>query len=300
MIRKFNKVIFVPAGNGGKYPHCHSLFVDDDVKVLIDPASDQKRLEALKREKGVDVIINSHYHEDHFMYNYLFPDAELYVPKADAPCFQSLDKLLEFYGTLSTALEEDWRKYMKDMFNFRERIPSREFVDGETFNFGTTIVEIVHTPGHTPGHSCLFFKEEELLFLADIDLTPFGPWYGDASSNLEQTIASIKLIRDFPARTFITAHGEGIVQGGLAKKADEFLRVIEQRENALLDFLREPRSMEEIVKKWIIYKKPREPVKFYEFGERGMIMKHVDRLLKRGAIVFQDGRYERRNTNVCS
>jgi len=289
--RKFNKVIFVPAKNNGKYPHCHSLFIDDDVKVIIDPASDKKRLQALKNEKGVDVIINSHYHEDHFRYNHLFPDAELYVPREDSPCFQSLDKLLEFYGTLGTELEEQFRIYMVDMFHFRERTPSIEFVNGDTFNFGTTTVEIVHTPGHTPGHSCLFFKEEELLFLADIDLTSFGPWYGDACSDLDKTIVSIKLIRDFPARTFVTAHGEGIIQGSIAKKADAFLRVINQRENALLDFLKEPRTMDEIVNKWIIYKKPREPVKSFEFGERGMMKKHVDRLVASGTVVYNEGRY---------
>jgi hypothetical protein len=79
--------------------------------------------------------------------------------------------------------------------------------------------------------------------------------------------------------------------GKHCQKADAFLRVIEQRENALLDFLKEPRTMDEIVNKWIIYKKPREPVKSFEFGERGMMKKHVDRLVASGVVVYNEGRY---------
>ncbi len=183
---------------------------------------------------------------------------------------------------------------MVKVFNYRERVPSKEFTDSETFSFGKTSVEVIHTPGHTPGHSCFFFGEEGLVFLADIDLTPFGPWYGDASSDLDQTIASINRIKAVPAGIFVTAHGEGVVQGDARKKLDDFLHILDERESALLEFLREPRTMEDIVGEWIVYKKPREPVKFYEFGERGIMKKHLERLLASGSVVYDGGRYWRK------
>ncbi|UCD84309.1 MAG: MBL fold metallo-hydrolase [Deltaproteobacteria bacterium] len=289
--RQFGKVTLIPGEKNGRYPFCHSLYIDDEKKVIIDPSSDQKQLSSLKEGKGVDVIINSHYHEDHFTYNYLFPEADLYVPRADAPCFKSLDKLLEFYGSMGEGFEEIWRKLLVESFHYQERTPTLEFTDGDSFSFGQTTLEVIHTPGHTPGHSCFFFPELELLFLADIDLTRFGPWYGDAASDLEQTIESIKKIRDFPARIFISAHEKAIFEGDISREADNYLRVIERREQDLLDFLGKPRTLEEIVKKRFVYQSAKVESSFADFGERGMMSKHLERLLNSGKIIYEQDRY---------
>jgi hydroxyacylglutathione hydrolase len=294
--RQFGKVSFIPGENNGRYPFCHSLYIDDEKKVIIDPSSDQQQLESLKKKKGVDIIINSHYHEDHFTYNYLFPEADLYVPRADAPCFKSLDKLMEFYGLMEEGFEEIWRKLLVENFHYQERTPTREFADGDTFSFGQTTLEVIHTPGHTPGHSCFFFPEIELLFLADIDLTRFGPWYGDAASDLEQTIESIKKIRNFPAKIFVSAHEQAIFEGDISREVDDYLQVIERREQELLEFLDEPRTLEEIVKKRIIYRNAKVESSFADFGERGMMNKHLERLLNSGVIAFKQGRYWKKNS----
>jgi hypothetical protein len=33
---------------GGKYPHCHGIFIDDQIRTFIDPASDEKKLLAIR------------------------------------------------------------------------------------------------------------------------------------------------------------------------------------------------------------------------------------------------------------
>jgi hypothetical protein len=53
--------------------------------------------------------------------------------------------------------------------------------------------------------------------------------------------------------------------------------------------------MEEIVEAWIIYGRPREPKAFFKLGERGLMKKHLERLMKSGR-VFQEGdRYIKTN-----
>jgi len=37
----------LPGPNRGKYPHCHSVYVEG-AKILIDPASDRERLKRLR------------------------------------------------------------------------------------------------------------------------------------------------------------------------------------------------------------------------------------------------------------
>ena len=60
----------------------------------------------------------------------------------------------------------------------------------------------------------------------------------------------------------------------------------------MLNFLEKPRTLDEIVNQWIIYKKPREPRELFEPGERRMIMKHLDRMTKKGTLsIKEDGRY---------
>ena len=48
----FGPVLFIPGENNGKYPNCHSIYIEGD-KVLIDPASDRERLVQLRKDPGV-------------------------------------------------------------------------------------------------------------------------------------------------------------------------------------------------------------------------------------------------------
>ncbi|MBW2631034.1 MAG: MBL fold metallo-hydrolase [Deltaproteobacteria bacterium] len=289
---KFGCLTFIQGQKGGKYPFCNSLFIDDREKVIIDPGSGENLLKKLNMRKEINIIVNSHYHEDHTSFNYLFPEAKLYVPKDEAPCFRSLEKLLDFYGLLGTNLEHKWRDIFVNYFHYRERIPNLEFRDGDLLNFGDTTLQIIHTPGHTIGHSSFFFPEEKVLFMGDLDLTAFGPWYGDRVSDIDQTMVSLHKLLTIPARIFITSHEAGIIEGDITKRVEAYLGIIDQREDTLLNFLEKPRTLDEIVNQWIIYKKPREPREFFEPGERGMIKKHLDRLIKKGTVsINEDGRY---------
>ena len=127
--------------------------------------------------------------------------------------------------------------------------------------------------------------------MGDYDLAKFGPWYGDLYSSIEETIDSVNLLRRIPANVFLTSHETGVFLGDPGKLWDSFLNVIFERENRLLEFLNEPRTMEEIVEACIIYGRPREPKAFFELGERGLMKKHLERLMRSGRVVQQKGRY---------
>jgi glyoxylase-like metal-dependent hydrolase (beta-lactamase superfamily II) len=80
-----------------------------------------------------------------------------------------------------------WRKAMIEVYGFRESPVHREMRDGEVLEAGGTRMRFVHLPGHTPGHSGIWFEEEDLLFVADIDLTSFGPFYGEPLADARST-----------------------------------------------------------------------------------------------------------------
>ena len=289
--RRYGNLVFIEGPKGGRYPFCNTVLIDDARRTLIDPGAEYERLLQIKKERPVDMIINSHYHEDHTSMNYLFPESDLYVPRDETPCFTSIERLLDFYGLSDPAYRDYWKGLLRERFNYREREPAGELVDGMTIDFGNTVMEVIHTPGHTIGHSSFYFPREGLLFLGDLDLTPFGPLYSDWGSDIDETISSVHRLLEIDAAVYITCHEAGVIEGDIRPLARKYLDIIEQRETALIDFLKKPHTMDEIVNQWIIYRKPREPKAFFEFGERGMMTKHLERLVAKDIVGTRDASY---------
>jgi glyoxylase-like metal-dependent hydrolase (beta-lactamase superfamily II) len=290
--KHFGQVTFIQGENKGRYPFCHSLFIEGP-GIIIDPASDRRRLLNLRNEFSVNEVWLSHWHEDHIMHLDLFDHLPLRIHEADAPPLSDLDLFIESYGEVDTEEKEFWRKTLKEQFHFTPRKPSHFFRDGEIFYFEQLTVEMIAAPGHTPGHLAMFFREPQILFLADYDLTRFGPWYGDKNSSIEDTIQSINKLREIPAKTWLTCHGSGVFESDPGLLWDQYLGVIDQREKKLLDLLKKPKTFHDIVNAWIIYGRPREPESFFKFGERLHMAKHLEKLTKEGQIERQGENYLR-------
>jgi glyoxylase-like metal-dependent hydrolase (beta-lactamase superfamily II) len=290
--KEWGKLKLMLGPNRGRYPFCHSLFWDGDVKVLIDPACDPNALQEVANRGGVDVVLLSHYHEDHFAGMHLFPKAKLYIHYLDAPALADWETIFAFYG-MEPGTEERIRfeKALAEFFHFTPRKANVELKDTQRLDFGDLHIEVIHTPGHCPGHCCFYFTEPDVLFLADYDLTRFGPWYGDRVSDLDALVKSAEKVRYHPARWKVVAHEEPVFEGDIEDRWKPYLAVVDRREAALLDFLSEPRTMDEIAAKRFVYGKAKEPASFYEFGERGIMQKHLDRLLNRGIIRKEGNHY---------
>ena len=132
---------------------------------------------------------------------------------------------------------------MIEEFHYQPRPDAEGFHDGHVFDLGGGVrVEAVHLPGHTRGHSG--FRIGEVFFLSDIDLTGFGPYYGDAWSDLDDFEASLERVRDEQAAFYVTFHHKGVIEGReqFVELVDAFTAVIDRRHGAMLEFLGEPHS----------------------------------------------------------
>ncbi|MCP4666124.1 MAG: MBL fold metallo-hydrolase [Deltaproteobacteria bacterium] len=288
--KHFGPIWFLPGENRGKYPYCHSLYVEG-AGVIIDPASRRERLAELRETCGVKTVWLSHWHEDHFMHLDLFDHLPLCVSERDAVPLSDLELFMDAYGMDHEDERRYWRDILIDQFHFHPRKPARFMKGGETIQLGDITVEIISTPGHTPGHLSFFFPEPGVLFMGDYDLTKFGPWYGDVHSSIEDTIRSVEYLREIPAKVWLTAHETGIFENEPGEIWDQYIGVIAKREEKLRELLKRPRTMEEIVGAWIVYGKPREPKAFFEFGERVHMKKHLEKLMKEGTVAMEEGKY---------
>jgi glyoxylase-like metal-dependent hydrolase (beta-lactamase superfamily II) len=288
--RHFGPVWFIPGENRGRYPFCHSVYVDGP-GVLIDPASNRDLLIQLRKSRSVKMIWLSHWHEDHWMHLDLFDDLPFWVSDKDALPLSNLEVFLDCYGMDREQYREYWRHVLKEQFHFKPRRPERFLHGGQIIDLGVQTVKVISTPGHTPGHLAFLFQESEVLLIGDYDLSRFGPWYGDAYSSIEETIESITHLRKIPAKVLIASHENGIFTEEPGKRWDDYLDIIQAREEKLLELLTKPRTLDEIVEAWIIYGRPREPKAFYEFGERAHMKKHLERFVKLGEVLKEKDRY---------
>lgn len=277
--------------HGGRYPHCHSLWIDDHKSALIDAASRKDLLLAANAENPVRILINSHGHEDHFIYNYLFPDAQLWVHQADAAMFEDIENLIDCYDP-TPAERKRWRQFITETCHYMPQTPDRRLQDREELNFGGTWCRVIHTPGHTPGHCAFHFPEERVLFTADLDLVKAGPYYGDVHSSIDDILESLRRLAEIDVDVYLAGHGRGILEGD-PEYIHQYARVIHERESKLLDFLTKgAKTLDEITRRGIIYGPPRT-VSGWDLSasERAMMKKHLQQLEKKEMVRFKKNRY---------
>lgn len=289
---RFGPVRLVPGGNKGRYPHSNSVYIEG-AGVLIDAGADEARYRELIAGPGVKEVWLSHWHEDHIAYLDLFEGLPLRQMAVEAGPLADLETFLDWYGIEKEEYRDYWRRTLPTDFHFRPRKATRFFTPGEIIDLGTCTAEVIHAPGHTPGFTAFFFREPEVLYLGDYDLTRFGPWYGDRDGSIEGTIASVRRLQQVPAKAWLTSHEDGCFEGDATEAFDRYLAVIDEREAKLLEFLSAPRTMEDIVAACIVYRKPREPKAFFEWGEGAIMGKHIERLIRNGAVALENGRYRR-------
>ena len=291
--RRLTPAVSVLCGDeNGAYPSGNSLLVRGRGEtVIIDPS-----VTVVARggaSAPVDAVINSHSHEDHMAGNGLFASARVHVHHEDKLGVDSLDGLMEVYG-LTGEVRRTFSQTVLDEFHFTPRPDAHGFSDGHVFDLGDLTVEAVHLPGHTRGHSG-FRISGGVFFLSDIDLTGFGPYYGDAWSDLEDFEASLRRIRDEEADWYITFHHKGVIEGRdtFLRMVDEFAAVIDRRHQVMLEFLIEPRTLEDFVAQRFVYRPAVDSI-FVEAVERRTASLHVQRMLARSeAVEVEPGRFRR-------
>ncbi|MBA3287053.1 MAG: MBL fold metallo-hydrolase [Acidimicrobiia bacterium] len=275
----------------GAYPSGNSVLVRGRSEtVLIDPSISV--VAAGGAPTAIDAVVNSHSHEDHMAGNGLFADARVHAHEADRPGVVSLDGLLDVYG-YPQPMRDEFRRLVVEEFSYTPRPDAIGFTDGHVFDLGGVTVEAVHLPGHTRGHSG-FRITGGVFFLSDIDLSGFGPYYGDMWSDLDDFEASLVAVRDEQADHYVTFHHKGVIESRdeFVRLLDDFAAVIPRRHEAMRTYLAEPHSLEEMAARRFLYRPHVESPNVVPAELRSAEL-HVQRMLARGeAAEVEPGRYQ--------
>jgi glyoxylase-like metal-dependent hydrolase (beta-lactamase superfamily II) len=259
------KVEIIPGIHQLKIPFSYSYFKEDHINIylikgdkswlMVDTGWDSDKafnaLESQLSEIGVEFknishIIFTHFHPDHYGLARKLKE----LTQAKLALHQKESELLDLQYINNERLRTELAQFFHTNGVPEEEIPrlqeisliGREFVlpvmpeielkGGERFTFGDFDLEVVWTPGHSPGHICLYERREQILFTGDhiLPLTTtnvsLNPLSGE--NPLGDYLESLKRLSQLEVKLVLPAH-EYIFQD-LPGRIEEIILHHQQRE----------------------------------------------------------------------
>lgn len=136
--------------------NCFIITSSDNAALIIDPGSDAANIAAEIKERHLSVVgyYLTHGHMDHVSalarLHREFP-ADIHIHPDDADwAFTEVNQMLPYYPTPQSpeSLNSDLTEFYQS--------PHPQFN-----------MQVIHTPGHTPGSVCLFFPDDHIMVTGD-------------------------------------------------------------------------------------------------------------------------------------
>ncbi|QDU48095.1 MBL fold metallo-hydrolase [Gimesia panareensis] len=238
----------------GGYDYAVCYLVDETL--LIDTGfpwarrSLKKTLQELGVVESITTVVNTHYHEDHTGNN------DLLVELCGAEVLAHADAVPE----IRFPVELRWyRSFLFGPSEIADAHPIGDSIKTEHMRF-----EVIETPGHCPGHLCLFEPERKILFSGDLYIAAdLDSQLGDADG--PKWIASLEQVIQLQPEWLFDAHGT-VLEGSEAveqhlRRKLEFLQTIRAR---VYQFATHAQSIEALTRK--VFDR-QSLVDFLSFGE---------------------------------
>jgi hydroxyacylglutathione hydrolase len=179
---------------------CNCSIIGDPVSreaIVLDPGDEIHRImDLLGRHKlTVRAIVSTHAHIDHVgglkkLHDYT--GAPVLMHRDDVPLYQAMEMQAGFLGIEPPPITEV-HQFLRE---------------GDTLQWGNLAAQVIHTPGHTPGSSCLFLPPDagkvtvatpvlfagDTLFAGSIGRTDL--WGGSMEKIMESLIGKLLALPD--------------------------------------------------------------------------------------------------------
>lgn len=280
----------------------HDLLIDTGFRREVCRAALEEGLRELGSDSARRDVLATHFHADHSGMADLFagPNRRIYMREAE------LDYMKAYlYGSTdgrsrarfrAEGFPEDLLSIMYDgdpaekprLQKLDERFCALK--DGEALQIGEYRLQVVPSPGHTPGNMMLWEERTGMMLTGDhvlFDITPNITAFDGVEDSLGDYLASLQRVRDYPVRLALPSHRKS---GDYRTRIDALLRHHQDRLEETLGIVRTYPDLTayEIAGKmtwrirassWVEF-----PVtqKWFAVGE---CLSHLDYLRKRGLVM---------------
>ncbi len=175
---------------------------------VVDPGGDEDKILQEVKDAGLTItaIIATHGHPDHVCGNRILKEAsgaEIIMHEADEEFFAK-PEVISYFSMLGLEASPPADRTVKD---------------GDVIRVGEEELQVIHTPGHTPGGICLYCAPDlitgDSLFVGGIGRTDFpGGSYDELISGIKSKLLVL------PGETSVwPGHGYGGSRSTIAKEA---------------------------------------------------------------------------------
>jgi len=244
------------------------------------------------RVSDIHTIIITHTHADHMgsiaHFKQMIPELKIMDHEVDAPFLQDNTLLngifdADLVARLFPENSFDILEFYRSFCPISEAKPDRTLREGDQLVFGEYILEVIHTPGHHPGHISLYERNRGAIFVGDM-LGMEVPFYTPSSGGMEGYLASMEKYSALELTLIIPSHGELIENPG--ETIEAAAQKVKRREQRLLEALKEnPRTFHELLPE--LFRSTLQ----HMFPGAAILYSHLEKLKRDGIVQERDGHY---------
>lgn len=186
--------------------HCY-LLIGTDKALLIDTGLGISNIKSVVDEitELPLEIVTTHVHWDHIGGHELFENIAVYETEQEWLSAKFPISLQIVKNNLTRKPCNFPHDFDINKYKIFQGEPIRILYDGDLFDLGNRTVQVIHTPGHSPGHICLYELERNYLYSGDLIykgiLYAFYP-----TTDPTEFMKSVKKIRELNIEKILPAH----------------------------------------------------------------------------------------------
>lgn len=178
--------------------------------------------EVIKLTDKPVTAVATHIHWDHIGGHKYFPDFYAHVEELNWLSGEFPLTMEQIRGMVVDRCDLP-EGYDVDNYEFFQGTPTRVLKDNDVINIGGRILQVLHTPGHSPGHMCFYEKERGYLFTGDLvykdTLFAYYP-----STDPEAYLKSMERVTALPVNRVFPAHHSLDIQPEILLRMRDALR----------------------------------------------------------------------------
>jgi len=194
--------------------------------------------------KDISTIINTHGHIEHFGGNAAIKDisgARILAHTLAVPLIEDMRNQVPPESELKD-LPEEISLYIRARSMMYEDLRTTnvdlQLEDNESIPIDDYSLRIIHTPGHTRGHICIYEEEDEILFAGDLIMEKGTPYVGTLPGqygDMADFLRSLRRLKDLKIKRLLQSHGKEV--NDPYKKIEDTIQSKLAREMQLLEIL---------------------------------------------------------------